>query len=448
MDDSCTSIILLPWRWCEFPKEKHQALLHSLTSFRVTIMEDLLVRIRREAEEALESEPELGPLLHHTVLHEQVKCFEDAVASTMVYRLLSCTSSTTSDPPIDPSCLFKCFQEAFQQPPTESSGGSIATAIREDVLAVVDRDPACETVLEVVLFFKGFAALACYRLANYRWKNVIHKKRRSFLSLWIQSQCSSVFGVDIHPAATIGAGVMFDHGTSIVVGETAVIGDGCTLLHGVTLGGTGKESGDRHPKVGKHVLIGAGAKILGNLRIGDAAKIGAGSVVLRAIPAGATAVGAPAKIIGRTKEADPASSMDEDLMNVAKLHKSPSAVTVATEPETDSEDGTEVDGDNPLDAGLLCPFREYTLLSLKAPPGSISILTLRKVLFPRGFTSCKIGAIMFDLDTKNVGHVSRKLFEERGQETFQRIAQLPADEAKEIWTSILAEAGSHVRQGQ
>jgi serine O-acetyltransferase len=158
-------------------------------------------------------------------------------------------------------------------------------AIRDDALAVCQRDPAMDTILEVVLFSKGYAALVCHRAAFRLWNT------KKFTALFLQSQASAVFGLDIHPKARIGSSVMLDHGTGIVIGETAVVGDGCTLLHGVTLGGTGKDHGDRHPKVGNHVLIGAGASLLGNITIGDSAKIGAGSVVLRPIPAHATAVG-------------------------------------------------------------------------------------------------------------------------------------------------------------
>ena len=167
-------------------------------------------------------------------------------------------------------------------------------AIRADATAVVDRDPAMDTLLEVVLFSKGFAALVCHRAAHRLWLD--KTKSRKFTALFLQSQASAMFGVDLHPLARIGAAVLLDHGTGIVVGETATIGDGCTILHGVTLGGTGKDHGDRHPKVGNHVLIGAGTSILGNIHIGEAAKIGAGSVVLRSIPPFATAVGAPAKV--------------------------------------------------------------------------------------------------------------------------------------------------------
>jgi len=139
------------------------------------------------------------------------------------------------------------------------------------------------------------------------------QRKSKYVSLWLQSQASAAFGLDIHPAAEIGAGIMFDHGTGIVIGEMAKIGDNCTFLHGVTLGGTGKHHGDRHPKVGRDVLIGAGANILGNIRIGDGAKIGAGSVVLKSIPHGCTAVGSPAKIVGFAGEGRPGSSMDYTL---------------------------------------------------------------------------------------------------------------------------------------
>jgi serine O-acetyltransferase len=148
--------------------------------------------------------------------------------------------------------------------------------------------------LEVVLFSKGFAALVCHRAAHRLWLRETGRKK--FTALYLQSQASALFGVDLHPLAQIGSGLLLDHGTGIVVGETASVGDGCTILHGVTLGGTGKDHGDRHPKVGKHVLIGAGSSILGNVHVGDSAKIGAGSVVLRSIPPFATAVGAPAKV--------------------------------------------------------------------------------------------------------------------------------------------------------
>jgi serine O-acetyltransferase len=236
------------------------------------------------------------------------------------------------------------FQEAFASDELEL-GHTMAEAVREDAMAVLRRDPACETLLEVVMFMKGFLSLVIHRAARRAWKpdttggstalqagDIDRKEEQPtddggstvkgtrFVALLLQSHASSAFGVDIHPAAQIGAGVMIDHATGVVVGETATVGDGTTILHGVTLGGTGKESGDRHPKVGKDVLIGAGTKILGNIFVGDRAKIGAGSVVLRPIPTGATAVGAPAKIIGFTPKGErPGSSVDISLAGVEPL---------------------------------------------------------------------------------------------------------------------------------
>jgi hypothetical protein len=237
-----------------------------------------------------------------------------------------------------------------------------------------------------------------------------------------------------------------------VVGETAVIGSGSTLLHAVTLGGTGKASGvDRHPKIGRHVLIGAGAKILGNIQIGEAAKIGAGSVVLRAIPPGATAVGAPAKIIGHKTEDDPAATNDQTLSQVSTLHKSVSDATLAggesDEKETDeSSSSSSSDEERNLDRvtggsmGQLCPYRDYTVLAFKAPKGTITINTLMKYLVPLGFTSCKIGPIMFDLDQRNVGYVHTSEFEERGKECLSRLTGLPSQDVDYAYDHILADA--------
>jgi serine O-acetyltransferase len=214
-------------------------------------------------------------------------------------------------------------------------GNTMADAIREDALAVCRRDPATDTALEVVLFSKGYAALVCHRAAHR-----LYKGKQKFTALFLQSQASAIFGLDIHPLAQIGYCVMLDHGTGVVVGEMAVVGDGCTILHGVTLGGTGKDHGDRHPKVRKKVLIGAGASLLGNIHIGDRAKIGAGSVVLRVIPPGTTAVGSPAKIVGRSKEMRPGSEIDEIMENATLLHKSESSNTISTVLGSESKDSS------------------------------------------------------------------------------------------------------------
>ena len=208
------------------------------------------------------------------------------VISRIVSHRLSSSCSGGSEGNLCPQLLQQTIYNSFMDEELEL-GHTMSEAVRADALAVVLRDPACETLLEVVLFMKGFASLVIHRAARRAWKPTITGGGTRFGALLLQSQASSAFGVDIHPGAQIGAGVMFDHASGIVVGETAIIGDGATILHGVTLGGTGKEHGDRHPKVGKDVLIGAGTKILGNIHIGDRVKIGAGSVVLRAIPSGA-----------------------------------------------------------------------------------------------------------------------------------------------------------------
>ncbi|CAL4913076.1 unnamed protein product [Urochloa decumbens] len=182
-------------------------------------------------------------------------------------------------------------------------------AARADLLAARDRDPACGRMVHCFLYYKGFLALQAHRAAHALWSD-----GRAAAALLLQSRASEVFGVDIHPGARIGCGILFDHATGVVIGETAVVGNDVSILHGVTLGGTGKESGDRHPKVGDGVLIGAGASVLGNVRIGNGAKIGAGAVVLRDVPEGTTAVGNPAKAIGkkaRRPEEQPGVTMDQ-----------------------------------------------------------------------------------------------------------------------------------------
>jgi serine O-acetyltransferase len=400
--------------------------------------DELSIRIRTEALEALEDEPELGTLLKRTILAPGVETFEDAVAATICYRLIlhPCNSNSKSgmdpNPPMFcPNSLRAILRDALYATEHLELGHTMAEAVRQDVLAVLDRDPACETLLEVVLFMKGFAALVCHRAARQKWMNS-GKKRRSMTALFLQSRASAVFGVDIHPGATMGAGILLDHGTGIVIGETAVVGDGCTLLHGVTLGGNGKQQGDRHPKIGKHVLIGTGASILGNIRVGDAAKIGAGSVVLRAIPAGATAVGAPAKIIGRALEADPGSTMDDSLQQVGMLQKSVSSTTVATEATTSSSSEDDDEEDDSVSHGCVCPFRDYTRLSKRAPPGTITIVSLRNLLKAQGCTHDEIGASFFALDTKNVGYIHRDVFAKTCRDALLQNTSLSSEQIERI----------------
>jgi serine O-acetyltransferase len=187
----------------------------------------------------------------------------------------------------------------------------LGAIMRADLAAVYERDPACSRFIDPLLYFKGFHALQTQRFSHALWR----MGRRDF-ALYLQSQTSMVFGIDIHPAAKIGRGIMFDHGSGIVIGETAVVGDQTSLLHGVTLGGSGKESGDRHPKVGRGVMIGAGAKILGNIKVGDCARIAAGSVVLKDVPAKTTVAGVPARVIGEAGCSQPSRMMDQLLQGI------------------------------------------------------------------------------------------------------------------------------------
>lgn len=178
--------------------------------------------------------------------------------------------------------------------------------IERDIAATLARDPACRDRVAVVLFYKGFLALQSYRLSHHFWQ-----RDRFYLAHWMQSRSSEVFGVDIHPAAILGSGIFIDHGTGIVIGETSVVEDDVSILHEVTLGGTGKHGGDRHPKVRRGVMIGAGVKVLGNIELGEYSKIGAGSVVLQSVPPHCTAVGVPARIVGGCSSDYPADEMDQ-----------------------------------------------------------------------------------------------------------------------------------------
>ena len=182
----------------------------------------------------------------------------------------------------------------------------ISSSARSDIVAVFDRDPACHRMIQPLLYFKGFQAIFAYRIAHWLWRT-----GREDLSYFFQMRVSEVFGVDIHPNARVGKGIMIDHAHSIVIGETAVVGDNVSMLHSVTLGGTGKEEEDRHPKIGDGVLIGAGAKVLGNIDVGDCSRIAAGSVVLEDVPCKTTVAGVPAKIVGEAGCAQPSVTMDQ-----------------------------------------------------------------------------------------------------------------------------------------
>ena len=247
-------------------------------------------RILREAEEAIVAEPLLGGVIHGCVLHH--KSLEAALAYRMSHKLASSEMSE--------QILREIADEAYRSDP------SLGAAARADIVAVTDRDPACHRFIQPLLYFKGFQAVQAYRLGHWLWQ----QGRRDF-AYFIQMRTSELFGVDIHPNARIGQGIMIDHAHSIVIGETAVVGDNVSMLHSVTLGGTGKEEEDRHPKIGDGVLIGAGAKVLGNIRVGHCSRIAAGSVVLHEVPDCTTVAGVPAKVVGEAGCAQPSISMDQ-----------------------------------------------------------------------------------------------------------------------------------------
>ncbi|HSG69936.1 MAG TPA: serine O-acetyltransferase [Planctomycetaceae bacterium] len=247
-------------------------------------------QIREEVELQARTEPILASFLHATVLkHERM---EDALSFHLAGKLETLSL---------PSMLVR---ELIDEVLTKSC--AIADCVRADVIAIAERDPAACGYSFPFLYYKGFQALQSYRIAHCLW----NENRRS-LAIHLQSRISEVFNADIHPAARIGKGVMIDHGTSVVIGETAVVEDNVSMLHEVTLGGTGKETGDRHPKVRRGVLLGAGAKILGNVEIGEGAKVAANSVVLDDVPPHTTVAGVPAKIVGRVQVAEPSRDMDQ-----------------------------------------------------------------------------------------------------------------------------------------
>jgi serine O-acetyltransferase len=248
--------------------------------------------VRAEAEDVMSAERALGGFIYATVLaHERL---EDSICHRLAQRL--------NHADVDAGLIGQIFADVLRERP------EIGRCFRSDLAAVYDRDPACHRYIEPLLYFKGFHALVTHRFAHALWTG----GRRDF-ALYLQSQSSRIFGVDIHPAARIGRGLMFDHATGIVVGETAVIGDHCSLLHGVTLGGSGKETGDRHPKIGDNVMIGAGAKVLGNISVGNCCRVAAGSVVLQDVPPQSTVAGVPARIVGPAGCPEPARNMDQRL---------------------------------------------------------------------------------------------------------------------------------------
>lgn len=247
-------------------------------------------RISREARQAVADEPVMGGLVHACVLHHAT------LQKALSYRI----SAKLSSNEMSMLVLREVADEAFAADP------ALVEAARADLVAVLERDPATYRLLQPILYFKGFQAMQAYRVSHWLWT-----QGRRDLAYFVQMRSSEVYGVDIHPAARIGKGIMIDHAHSIVIGETAVVGDNVSMLHSVTLGGTGKEKEDRHPKIGDEVLIGAGAKVLGNINVGCCSRIAAGSVVLEDVPPAVTVAGVPAKVVGSAGCEHPSVTMNQ-----------------------------------------------------------------------------------------------------------------------------------------
>ena len=252
-------------------------------------LDPLWSRIRDDAATIVSTEPSFASLMMSTILNYDR--FEDA----LIHRL----SERLDHADISADLIRQAFGDALHFRP------EIATEARADLAATLERDPACHRAIEPLLYFKGYQAIQTHRFAHALWQ----RGRRDF-ALYLQSRSSQVYQVDINPMARIGKGIMLDHGTGTVIGETAVIGDHVSIMQGVTLGGTGKSDQDRHPKIGNGVLIGAGAIVLGNIRVGDCARVAAGSVVVKEVPPRVTVAGVPAKVVGEAGCAQPASVMD------------------------------------------------------------------------------------------------------------------------------------------
>ncbi|MBI0434640.1 serine O-acetyltransferase [Roseomonas sp. KE0001] len=268
----------------------------SLVSTQAELTDALWHQLRREAEAAQTASPTLAPLFLESILNQPD--FPTAAFHRIAARLRNDT--------ISHSIIFQAFQQASR------ADAALVLGLKADIAAVFERDPACERLIEPFLYFKGFHAIQLHRLNHWLWK-----QGERDLALYLQSRASEVFQADIHPAARIGRGILLDHATGLVIGETAEIGDDVSLLQGVTLGGTGKEAGDRHPKIRRGVIIGAGAKILGNIEVGEDARIAAGSVVLAPVPPRTTVAGVPARPVRMDQGAASPRSADEILAEMA-----------------------------------------------------------------------------------------------------------------------------------
>lgn len=265
---------------------------HLDTKTALSTVDPVWTRIRDEAEDIVQREPELATFIYSSVLHHDR--LEDAVVHRIAERLDH--SALSGD------LIRQAYNDAIEADP------DLGNAFRADLVAVYDRDPAVSRFIDALLYFKGFHAIQAHRLAHWLY----HNGRRDF-AYYIQSRSSAEFQTDINPAAKIGRGIFLDHATGFVVGETAVIEDDVSILHGVTLGGTGKENEDRHPKIRHGVMLGAGAKILGNIEVGHCARVASGSVVLKDVPNNVTVAGVPAKIVGEAGCSEPSRTMNQML---------------------------------------------------------------------------------------------------------------------------------------
>ena len=261
----------------------------------VAARSDTWSQLRTAAAETARAEPHLASQMNAVILSH------GDLAAALGFQI----ARKLGDAELSPMSVREICRDAFEADP------SIVAAAEADLRAVAERDPAIKTLLQPFLYFKGFQALQGHRVAHWLWR-----QGRDALAFHFQSRMSELFQVDIHPAARLGSGLFLDHGTGIVIGETAVVGDEVSMLHAVTLGGTGAERGDRHPKIGKGVLLGAGAKVLGNITIGDYAKVASGSVVLKPVPAGCTVAGVPARLVNCPAGEAPARTMDHTLADI------------------------------------------------------------------------------------------------------------------------------------
>lgn len=262
----------------------------SVSSSQIQAVDPIWHAVREEAEAAIAKDRALGAFMLTTVLNQPT--LEEAIIHRISERL--------DHPDMRADLLRQSFRSMMEADPSWSE------IVRVDMQAVYDRDPACTRFIEPLLYFKGFHAIQTHRLAHW-----LFREGRLDFALYLQSRSSVVFQTDINPAARVGRGIFLDHATGLVVGETAAIGDNVSILHSVTLGGTGKEGSDRHPKIGDGVLIGAGSKILGNIKIGNCSKVAAGSVVLKDVPPSMTVAGVPARVMGGSGCSEPSRAMDQ-----------------------------------------------------------------------------------------------------------------------------------------